>query len=160
MLSRRFQMTLPEPFENVSRELDRVFGDFNSEPAITARTAPVALWEDDQQVYLDVEVPGVRQEDLDLTIHEGRLIISGARKPVERGQKCWYNEQTYGRFERVIALSDMIDPESIQAELESGMLHLTLRKKPEAQPHRIAIQVRDAATQPKLSAEAESSSES
>ncbi len=151
MLSRRFQTTLPEPFESVSRELDRVFSDFAREPAgSSARTAPVALWEDDQQVYLDVEVPGLRQDDLDVTIHEGRLIIAGERKPVQRGQKCWYNELTYGRFERVIALSEMIDPESIEAELEHGMLHLTLRKKPESQPHRVAIQVRNGTVQPKL----------
>ena len=155
MLSRRFQTTFPEPFETVSRELERALCDVTGEAVDRSRTAPVALWEDDRQVYVDLEVPGVRQEDLDLTIQDGRLIISGERKPVKRGQKCWYNEQTYGRFERVIALSDMIDLESIEAELESGVLHLTLRKKPEAQPHRIAITVRDSSSQPKLKSEAE-----
>jgi HSP20 family molecular chaperone IbpA len=57
-----------------------------------------------------------------VTIHEGRLIISGVRKPAPKSGKCWYNEQTYGRFERVIALSDLFDTDSINAELSDGIL--------------------------------------
>lgn len=152
MLTNRF-MTLPEPFETVAREMDQVFENAlgNGRPAQgTAAQAPVALWEDDQHVFLEVEVPGLRREDLDLTIHEGRLIIAGERKPAEKSAKCWYNEQRYGRFERVISLSNMIDPQSIEAELRDGILYLTLHKKPEAQPHRIAINVRESSKTPRL----------
>lgn len=149
MLSNRF-MTLPEPFEAVSRRMDQEFDILgNGGPAVAAQ-APVALWEDDENVYLEVEVPGIRQEDLDLTVENGRLFISGERKPTKDRGKRWFDERHYGRFERVIALSKMIDPDSIEAELRDGLLALTLHKKPEAQPHRITVR---AAGQPRLNEE-------
>ena len=155
MLADRF-LTLPEPFETVAREMDQVFenvvGDGRTKPP--AAQAPIALWEDDRNVYLEVEVPGLRQDDLDVSIHEGRLIIAGERKPTAKDGKCWFNEHRYGRFQRVVALSDMIEPETIEAELADGILSLTLYKKPEAQPHRIAIKAANGREQPRLESQA------
>jgi len=161
MLANRF-MTLPEPFESVAREMDQVFDQVlgSSLTGQTTAQAPVALWEDDQHVYLEVEVPGLRQEDLELTIREGRLFISGERKPTEKKGKCWFNERQYGRFERIVALSDMIDPQSIEAELCNGVLSLTLHKKPEAQPQRITIRVREQKDQPRLETQTAETAES
>lgn len=94
MLANRF-MTWPEPFGAMLREMDQAF-DETIRPlqslVVAERTAPVALWEDADKIYLELEVPGVRQEDLDLTLKDGRLIISGQRKPSGREGKCWYDE--------------------------------------------------------------------
>lgn len=150
MLATRVASTLPEPFETMARQMDRVFGEIPDGVTSTVPQAPAALWEDDQSVYLEIEVPGLREEDLQITVQDGRLLIAGERKAPQRSGKCWFNEHKYGRFERLIALSDTIDTDSIQAELADGVLHLTLPKKPEAQPHRIAVTVREPARQARL----------
>ena len=144
---------LPEPFGTMAREMDRAFEEFTDQAVVTRPQAPVALWDDDQAVSLEVEVPGIRQEDLELTVRDGRLLIAGERKAPQRSGKCWFNEHKYGRFERLIALSDMIDTNSIEAALENGVLYVTLHKRPEAQPHRITINSRDSSEQPRLTAE-------
>jgi HSP20 family protein len=139
MLTNRF-MTLPEPFDTVVREMDQVFDRvLPSRSTTTGRKAPVALWEDEEKVFLEIEVPGIAEEDLDVTVRDGQLIIAGERKTAKKSGKCWYNEHKYGRFERVIALSDMFETDSIDAELSGGILYLTLHKKPSARPHRISI---------------------
>lgn len=141
----RFGTTMPESFDTVRREMDetfdRLFGRSENRPAYNTGLSqiPASLWEDDEHVYLSVDVPGLHQDDLDLTIQDGRLWIRGERKrPADHG-KCWYDERTYGRFERVIGLSDLVDPDSIEAELDNGVLSVMLTKKPEAKPHRISI---------------------
>lgn len=143
MLANRF-MTLPEPFESMVREMDQTVGDPNAHhPSASGRQAPVALWEDEDKLAVEIEVPGIGREDLDVTVHDGKLIVSGKRNPAQQTGKCWYNEQSYGTFQRMIALSDVVDTESVEAQLSDGILSVTLRKKPEAKPHRIVINHRD-----------------
>lgn len=138
MLTNRF-MTLPEPFGTVAREMDRAFENAISEPVAAQPQAPVALWEDADSIFLEVEVPGLQLSDLELTVRDGRLHIAGERKAAQKQGTCWYNEHRYGRFERVIALSEMFQTDTIDAELRDGILSITLHKKQEAKPHRIAI---------------------
>ena len=128
MLATRVASTLPEPFETMARQMDRVFGEIPDGVTSTVPQAPAALWEDDQSVCLEIEVPGLREEDLQITVQDGRLLIAGERKAPQRSGKCWFNEHKYGRFERLIALSDTIDTDSIQAELADGVLHLSCRR--------------------------------
>ena len=130
-------------FSDLAREVDRVFDEFsngNAKPAEAVSTsAPVTLWDDEKHVYLEVDLPGFQIDDLELTMQDGRLWIRGERKAPQRQGKCWYNERRYGRFERVISMSDTVESGSVQAELSNGVLHITLAKKPEAQAHRIPI---------------------
>lgn len=151
MLTTRF--AFPNTFDTVAREFDRLFSDAtsNASTAGLAPASPVALWEDNQHVYLEVDVPGVTQENLELTLRDGRLWIRGERKPAQHEGKCWYNERRYGTFERVVSMSDMVDPSNIEAELENGVLFITLNKKPEHQPHRIAINANSANGRKRLS---------
>lgn len=133
--------TLPG-FSDLAREVDRAFDDFatgNGKSAEAANPAPVTLWDDEAHVYVELDVPGFQNEDIELTMQDGRLWIRGERKAPQRQGKCWYNERRYGRFERVISMSDTVDPGSVQAELANGVLYITLNKKPEAQAHRIQI---------------------
>lgn len=143
----RFGTTQPSSLARVRREMDelfdRFFGEGNGSSLVPgAWYAPVALWEDDEHLYLEVEVPGVFQDDLELTVHQGTLRISGERKAPEADRESWYNERRYGRFERVISLPEAVAADSIKAELHDGILHVTLTKKPEAQPKRIPVKSR------------------
>lgn len=121
---------------------DRFFGDFigNGNGGMARGwNVPVAIWDDEKHVYVEVEIPGLCQDDLEVVVHQGNLRIWGERKTTEDNRNYWHNERTYGRFERVISLPDVVDPDSIQAKMRDGILSVTLTKRPEAQPKKVAI---------------------
>jgi HSP20 family protein len=105
------------------------------------RGVPLAMWEDDDHVYVEAELPGLRDQDVGVTIHNGRLFIRGERKP-EGDRRGVRDGRIYGRFERVITLPIAVDAERARAELTHGVLSLTLTKSPKAKPKRIALQSR------------------
>jgi len=116
---------------------DRVFGD----DGVTARSwsgAPLAMWEDDDRIYVEAELPGVAGEDLDITVHDGALSIRGERK-AEVGRRYLYNGRSYGRFERTVMLPESVDTDGVQATLKDGLLRVELPKSPESKPKKIAI---------------------
>jgi HSP20 family protein len=131
-----FGRSLTEPFRDMDRLFDQLFKPFNGS---TGWAAPMAVWEDESQVYVEAEVPGVSQDAIDVTVHNGQLHISCERRAPE-GRQFAYNERQYGRFERRLSLPDTVDTDSIKAEMRDGILSVTLAKTPQAQPRKIAIQ--------------------
>jgi len=127
----------------VDELFDRFFGDFaygGNGGMTRGWSAPVAIWDDDKHVYVELEIPGVNREDLEVVVHQGNLRIWGERKPADESRNYWYNERMFGRFERLISLPDVVDPENIEAKVHHGILAITLTKKPEARPKKVAIQ--------------------
>jgi len=123
---------------------DRFFGDFwdgHGGAMIRGPQVPVSIWDDEQNIYVEVELPGVAREDVEVVVQDGSLHLRGERKrPSEnKNREYWYNEREFGRFERVISLSEMVDPEQIEAEMHCGILSIKLVKKPEARRKRIEI---------------------
>jgi len=137
----RWGTLLSDPFEAVRREFARDFGLANGTGIApeARRYGALSLWEDDQKVYIEIDVPGMQLEDLNLTMEAGQLWIRGERKFTQHDEKCWYDERFYGNFQRAVSLQDTIDPNSIDASLSDGVLSITLTKKPEYQPHRVAV---------------------
>jgi HSP20 family protein len=88
------------------------------------------------------DVPGVKEQDLDITVSGNRLTISGKREAErqEQNERYYTYERSYGDFARSFTLPDGVDMGSIHAELKEGVLTLGLRRLPEAQPKRISIQ--------------------
>lgn len=141
-LTNRWGTLLSDPFEAVRREFDRNFGFTPIENATSQfrRYGALSLWEDQQHVYIEMDVPGMSIENLQLTLEKGQLWIRGERQPVEREpQSRIYDERTYGRFQRVVSLHDAVDPGSVDASLKNGVLCITLTKRAEYQPYRIAV---------------------
>lgn len=144
--TRRFSTSML-PVSSVFRsEVDdlfnRFFGDVagNGNGGMTRGwNAPVAIWDDAQHVYVEVEVPGLCRDDLEVVVHQGSLRIWGERRAAEDNRNYWYNERNFGRFERLITLPDVVDSETIEAEMREGILSVKLMKRPEAQPKKIAI---------------------
>jgi HSP20 family protein len=99
----------------------------------------MALWQDQENVYFEADLPGVSASDLDVSLHQGVLKVRGERKPVE-GRHYLYNNRPFGRFEQVVTLPEEVQTDGIQAEFVDGVLRVTLPKKPEAKPQRIAVQ--------------------
>ena len=144
--TRRFAFPMMPFSSDLRREVDSLFDRFFGEFAGSANggmtrgwNAPVAIWDDETHVYVEVEVPGVCRDDLEVVVHDGQLWIQGERKSIDEDRNYWHNERTFGRFERLIALPNVVDADSIEAEMHDGVLSVKLTKKPEAQPKKIAI---------------------
>ena len=145
MLLRTRRIGLPaDSLASVQREMEQYFGHLlNGHPENQAQVRGwrpiVAVWEDAGKAYIEVELPGVKTEDVDITVHNGVLQISGQRKAPEHERKYAVNDRVYGQFGRAIPLPEDVDTESINAQLADGVLHVVLTKKPEAQPKKISI---------------------
>ncbi len=133
---------LESVFDRVFGPIDRIF-DWDTDfftPTWTAAALPVNLWDDEENVYVEAELPGVDPKDIDCSVQDGRLVIRAERKS-EEGRKYLYTGRTYGRFEQVISLPHEVQAEEAKAELAHGILRLTLPKSPDAKPRKINIQV-------------------
>ena len=102
-------------------------------------SAPAALWEDESGFHLEVELPGVQRDDVDLTIEKGTLRVAAERKAPEEERKYWHKERAYGKIQRIVSLPEEVDHDSIDAQLSDGVLHVTVAKKPEVQPKHIKV---------------------
>ena len=87
------------------------------------------------------DVPGVNENELDISVHNGVLSVSGARSGEERkeGESYYVYERQYGSFSRSFALPETADAEKIEAKLESGVLALRIGKRIEAKPRKIEL---------------------
>ena len=117
---------------------DRVFSNAGTE--MRGTFLPLLVWEDDSHLHFEAELPGCTIEDVDLTVYQGKLRLAYTRKAPEENRRYWLNERGFGSFERTIALPDSVDPDSISAELQNGILHVALAKRPEVQPRKIDVQ--------------------
>ena len=87
------------------------------------------------------DLPGVAEADLDINVHQNVLTVSGTRKSEERkdGETYSLYERQYGSFSRSFSLPDLADGERIEAKLDAGVLTLTIAKRAEAKPRKIAL---------------------
>lgn len=138
-----------DPFREVvalQNRVNHLFRDLNGEesPLAAASFVPaVDIYEDPQKVVLKLEIPGVEQKDLDVRVENNTLTVKGERKlEAEEKQENFHRiERTYGSFYRAFTLPPTVDTESIAASYNAGVLKLELKKKPEAQPKQIQVQV-------------------
>ena len=101
------------------------------------------MHEDNDNVYVRVELPGMKKEDIDLSLHEGSLSISGERKLEEKHQEgeMYRAERFFGRFQRTVALPTPVQNEKVKAQYKDGLLTVTLPKAEEAKPKHIDVNV-------------------
>jgi HSP20 family protein len=120
---------------------NQVFGEDGGFEAVAANwaNAPMAIWEDEDHIYIEVDAPGVAESDIDLTLHQNVLTIKGSRKAAE-GRKHIYNSRGFGSFERTVRLPETVGSEGVEAKMKDGVLSLVLRKTPEAKPKKITVQ--------------------
>lgn len=90
---------------------------------------------------LKADVPGVDEKDLDISVHNGVLSVSGSRQAEDRheGESYAVYERQFGSFSRSFSLPDVADPERVEAKLVNGVLTLTVGKKAEAKPRKIEL---------------------
>lgn len=125
-------------------EMDRLFGRYgaSSRRMFSPTEYPaVNIWEDDDNLYLEAELPGMELNDLEIYVNRGNLLtLSGERKdpPYEGG--TWHRrERGFGRFTRVIELPNAVDADRVEAHFKHGVLTITLPKEEHAKPRRIEV---------------------
>lgn len=101
--------------------------------------APMSVWEADDTYHIELDLPGVAKEDVELTFEKDTLVISADRKAPEETRKGLHEERVYGTFTRSLTLSEAVETDSIAAELNNGVLHVSVSKVPEVRPKKIDI---------------------
>src|SRR5919202_4879071 len=132
----------------LNRLFDETFGGLGQRPG--SRRGQHAEWipsvnvlRKDGDLIVRAELPGVKPEDVDITVHEGVLTISGERK-AEREERADYyvREVQHGSFRRSMALPEDVDEEKVRARYQDGILEVTLEGAAAArEPRRIQIEV-------------------
>jgi len=111
---------------------------------ITAAWTPACdIFEDKDQLKIVVELPGVKLEDVKLSIENNLLTIRGEKRQVaeETSERVHRYERIYGQFERAFALPTTVDSERVEAHFENGVLHVVLPKVERARPREIPVKV-------------------
>lgn len=141
------RMTLRSPLDSlldVRREMDRVFDRaLPSYDEGQVWTWPAEVFETDEELRFLIEAPGMRAEDIDLTIENNVLTVSGEKRSEhEREEKGEYRlvERRFGRFERNFTLPSNVATDAVKASYADGILRVVLPKKEESKPRRIRIQ--------------------
>jgi HSP20 family protein len=133
-----------EELERIRRRMDKLFEGFADTPwkESHARVFPLTnLTEDKDRFYVRTELPGVRAEDLEISVTGNNLSISGERKIPEENEDARYHrrEREAGKFSRVISLPDPIDSTKVEAHSSDGLLTIILPKAEVAKPKQISI---------------------
>ncbi len=128
-----------DPF-SIAREL-LSWDPFTGRPA-SAFSPAFEVKETTESFVLKADLPGVAEADLDIAVHNNILSVSGSRQAEERkeGETYALYERQFGSFSRSFQLPELADGEKIAAKLENGVLTLTIGKKAEAKPRKIALQ--------------------
>lgn len=134
-------------FSTLQDRMNRMFRDSygDREEALTTSTfaPPVDVYEDEHNVTLKIEVPGIDEKDLDVRVENNTLTVHGERKfeKEEKEENFRRVERQYGSFTRSFTLPNTVDTDSIQAAYEKGILKIQLAKKAEAKPKQIKVNV-------------------
>jgi HSP20 family protein len=107
---------------------------------------PVDIYEDEHKLVLKLEIPGVRQQDLDVRMENNTLTVKGERSFQSEGKEENFHrvERRYGSFYRAFTVPNTIDANNIKAEYDAGVLRLELEKRPESKPKQIKVNVSSA----------------
>jgi HSP20 family protein len=122
---------------NLQDELDRLFGT-------QAVWAPVLDVQEDKDNYIfRAELPGLKREDIEVSLQDDTLVISGERKveKVEEGVEVHRQERYYGKFQRALTLPEPVAADKVKAEYKDGVLTVTLPKTEAAKPKKIDVSV-------------------
>ena len=108
----------------------------------TARVEPaVNVYGDEERLVVTSEIPGIKLDDLGITVHGRTLTISGKRLEPEigEGDSCPWNERGHGDFTRSLTLPYAVEPDRVEAEYHKGVLLIKLPRVESDKPRRIAI---------------------
>jgi HSP20 family protein len=133
--------------DTLRNEINRLFdtppAGFERSDVFNTWAPPLDLYEDKDSFVVKAELPGMKKEEIDISLHKGNLVIAGDRKEEKQpGEKETQRaERFYGRFQRAIGLPKAVDLAAVKAAYKDGVLTVTLPKAPEAKPKQIQVNV-------------------
>ncbi len=143
MTTSRLLPNLWANFDRLHGEMDRLLEGWGVDltRGLVPSYPPVNVWEDADAFYVEAELPGMNQEQIQISVtHKNQLMLQGERLDQEPEKGRWHRrERGFGRFQRVLKLPLPIDADKVEAKLEHGLLQLTLPKAEEAKPRKIAV---------------------
>jgi HSP20 family protein len=128
--------------EPIARLFESFFNDAQGEEVSNRNwVPPVDIQETEEGYRLQAELPGLTKEDIDITLENNVLRLSGERKYERDVKKESFHrvERTYGTFSRAFALPQQVNAEGVQAAFENGVLTITVPKAEQAKPRKISI---------------------
>jgi HSP20 family protein len=154
-----------DPFRDVlalQNRMNSLFQDFNrnntgdgSDLMTTASfVPPVDIYEDEHKITLKLEVPGMKESDLDIQLENNVLTVRGERKfeNEEKEENFHRIERRYGSFFRSFTIPNTVNPESVKANYDAGVLRIELEKRAEAKPKQIKVEVGSTGTGQRIEA--------
>ena len=141
LLARRDFSTLQDRLNRILRES---LSPGSPEEALNSNFAPpVDVYEDEHNITLKIEVPGIDEKDINVSIENNTLTVRGERRfeKDEKEENYHRVERMYGSFARSFTLPNTLDPEQVSADYEKGVLKIRLAKKAEAKPKLIKVNV-------------------
>ncbi len=132
----------------VAREMDRLFDSMSSSqpfgfvPTIHSQWAYPAInvWEDQDHLYAEAELPGLKMDDIEVLVTEDQLTIRGTRRiDVPEDARALRRERAIGTFERTIGLPAPVETDHVEAKLSHGVLSIMLPKIAAAKPRKIEV---------------------
>ena len=129
-----------EPF-NLLREFDRNFFDNRTD---SPWSPSVNISESEDGYVITAELPGINKEDIDIDLKDNTLTLKGEKKAEKKEEKENYIrvERSYGKFQRRFHISDDIDISKVDANFKDGVLRIDLKKKEEAKPKQVKVEVK------------------
>ncbi len=126
--------------DDLQRMFRQVFGDTDASLA-GAFSPSLDVEESDEAFTLHIEIPGVKPEEVEVSIEENVLTIAGQRAFYSDKQTDGFRriERRFGRFHRAVRLPDRVDPDKVDAAYKDGLLTVTVPKSESAKPRRIQI---------------------
>lgn len=129
-------------------EIDRLFESPLTELTRTSNllsgwTPALDVYEDKDNYTVKAELPGMKKEDIEVSLHEGSLSISGERKSESKHEdaEVYRAERFFGRFQRTVSLPSAVAADKVKAAYKDGLLTITLPKTEEAKPKHIDVAV-------------------
>lgn len=131
--------------DRMNRIFRESFSPGASDEALTTSNfaPPVDVYEDEHNITLKIEVPGIDEKDINVSIENNTLTVRGERRfeKDEKEENFQRVERMYGSFTRSFTLPNTVDPEQVSAHYEKGVLKIRLAKKAEAKPKQIKVNV-------------------
>lgn len=132
---------------SLREEIDHLFQsplslfENGSQPFSSGWAPALDLFEDKDHLFVRAEVPGMKKEEIDISLHEGVLTLSGERRLGKEYEKAQPHrlERFVGRFQRSVNLPHSVDVANVRATYRDGILAVTLPKAEEAKPKQITI---------------------
>ncbi|HDL89328.1 MAG TPA: Hsp20/alpha crystallin family protein [Thermodesulforhabdus norvegica] len=132
-----------EELERLRREMDRLFDNVMSRRSwLTAKVyPPINITEDKDAYYIRAELPGVKPEDIEISVEADTVIIGGERKAEDVGTNVTYHrkERETGKFKRAVRLPTQMDPDKVEAKFKNGILTVILPKSEGSKPRQIQV---------------------